>query len=152
MVISIICMKIRQSDDPRITTLSSNIKKMLMDHKGTKWRIIKSRTNRKTHDINTVISFYGTIISATVSKDKMQLRRHLQKLSNSSIKLRGKKLILQYALGPGNKAPIMLKHLGLISIAYVTRLMNLSMSVLSIPSLWIIDRIFSTLKPINSSD
>ena len=61
------------------------------------WRTIKSLTNRKTQDNNAAISFEGTITSdikkvanqfnrqftshpTKVSKDKRQLRRHLQKL------------------------------------------------------------------------
>ena len=46
----------------------------------------------------------------------------------------------------------MLNHLGPISIAYITRLMNLSMSTLSIPSLWKIGRIIPMLKPNKSPD
>ena len=56
------------------------------------------------------------------------------------------------AFGPDNIAPIMLKHLGPISIAYITRVMNLSMSTLSIPNLWKIIRIIPILKPKKSSD
>ena len=44
------------------------------------------------------------------------------------------------------------KHLGPISSAYITRLMNLSMSTLSIPSLWIIGRFIPILKPNKSPD
>ena len=51
------------------------------------------------------------------------------------------------AFGPDNKAPIMLKHLEPISIAYITRLKNLSMSIFSIPSLWKIGRIIPIIKP-----
>ena len=65
-------------DDPRIKTLSSNIKNMVRGHIRTKWRAylekcefganslwhtIKSLTNRKTQDSNAPISFEGTIIS-----------------------------------------------------------------------------------------
>ena len=44
------------------------------------------------------------------------------------------------------------KHLGPISIAYITRLINLSMSTLSIPNLWIISRFIPILKPNKSPD
>ena len=54
--------------------------------------------------------------------------------------------------GPNNIAPIMPKQLGPISVAYVSRLMNLSMSTLSIPSLWKIDRIIPILKLNKSQD
>ena len=54
--------------------------------------------------------------------------------------------------GPDNIAPIMPKHLEPISVAYVSRLMNLSMSTLSIPSLWKIDRIIPILKLNKSQD
>ena len=56
------------------------------------------------------------------------------------------------AFGPDNIAPIMLKHLGHVGSAYITRLMNLSMSTLSIPSLWKIGRIIPILKPNKSPD
>ena len=66
------------------------------------WRTIKSLTNRKTQDSNAAISFGGTMISdnkkvanqfnrqytphpTTISKEKWQLRRHLQKLPHSSM-------------------------------------------------------------------
>ena len=66
------------------------------------WRTIKSLTNRKTQDNKAAISFEGTIIAdkkkvanqfnrkftshpTTVSKDKRQLPRHLQKLPHSSM-------------------------------------------------------------------
>ena len=95
----------------------------------------------------------------TVSKDKRQLRRHLQKLPHSSMQFTEEKvnLAIRYtknskAFGPDNIALIMLKHLGPISIAYITRLMNLSMSTLSIPSLWKIGRIIPILEPNKSSD
>ena len=45
------------------------------------------------------------------------------------------------AFGPDDIAPIMIRHLELISIAYEIRFMNLSMSTLSISSLWKIGRI-----------
>ena len=56
------------------------------------------------------------------------------------------------AFGPDNIAPIMIKHLGPISITYITRLMNLSMSTLSILSLWKIGRLIPILKPTKSPD
>ena len=46
----------------------------------------------------------------------------------------------------------MLKYLGPIRIAYITRLMTLSMSTLSIPSLWKRGRIIPILKPNKSPD
>ena len=102
--------------------------------------------NRKTQDSNAAISLEGTIISdkkkvanqlnrqftphtTTVCKDMRQLRRYLQKLPHSSMQFTKKEVNLAIrstktskALGSDNIAPIMLRHLGPISIAYVTRL------------------------------
>ena len=98
------------------------------------WRTIKSLTNRKTQDINAAISLEKNIISdkkkvanqfnrqftphpITVSKDKRQLRRHLQKLPHSSMQFTEEEVNLAIrfaknskAFGPDNIAPIMLKH------------------------------------------
>ena len=81
------------------------------------WRTIKSLTNRKTQDSNAAISFGGTIISdnkkasnqfkrqftphpTTISKDKRQLRRHLQKLPHFSMQFTEEEVnhVNQYAL------------------------------------------------------
>ena len=51
------------------------------------------------------------------------------------------------AFGPDDIAPIMIRHLELISIAYEIRFMNLSIS-----SLWKIGRIIPILKPNKSQE
>ena len=95
----------------------------------------------------------------TVSKDKRQLRKHLQKLPHSSMQFTEKVVNLAIgstknskAFGSDNIAPVMLNHLEPTSIAYITRVKNLSVSTLSKPSLWKIGRIIPILKPNKSPD